>query len=101
MRRLMVLNILLVLVLAVPVFVSADALPWAEYGRNAQNTGQSEYIGPTDTSRTWKVALDYNNRDSFTSPVVDGSGTVYLLDSGWSYVNGQWVERGVSEICSK
>ncbi|MBI4972670.1 MAG: PQQ-like beta-propeller repeat protein [Candidatus Omnitrophica bacterium] len=73
----------------------ATAPLWAEYGKNAQNTGQSGFVGPKDTSRTWKTALDYNNGDSFVSPVVSADGTVYLLDNQrmmcqWQYVDGQW-----------
>ncbi len=95
MRKMKGLMGLLVLSLVFPVLVSAASLPWAEYGANAQNTGQSPYVGPQTTEYNWKVALGGDNRDSFVSPVVDASGTIYLLDDAgsgwWEYVNDQWV----------
>lgn len=90
---------------------SGTVSPWSEYGSNAQNTGQSGFVGPSNANSSWSFPLDYNNRDSFSSPVVDSLGTVYLVDSGQiNYVYGaslkaidkngmlQW-ERDMSDTC--
>lgn len=76
-----VLLLMLVSCLFVLSGVASASLPWAEYGGDAQNTGQSSYIGPQTTEYNWKVALEGDNSDSFVSPVIDGSGTIYLLDN--------------------
>lgn len=93
--------VLLVLITTLVAFGPADAASpiWAEYGKDSQNSGLSSYVGPANTDNTWTLPLDYYNNDSFASPVVDATGTIYLIDGSWGlgywiYVDGQrqWIE---------
>lgn len=90
-----VLLLVLVSCLFVLSGIASASLPWAEYGGDAQNTGQSSYVGPQTTEYNWKTPLGGDNSDSFVSPVVDGSGTIYLFDDAgrgwWEYVNDEYV----------
>lgn len=90
MRKLFYLGVLMFLA---PIVAYAGRLPWAEYGGDAQNTGQSSYVGPQSTESNRVTQLEGWNRDSFVSPVVDDSGTTYLFDDTtyWRIIDGQWV----------
>lgn len=72
--------------------VNAVTNPWGQYGQNGQNTGMSNYTGPAAIEYTWQVPLSADNSESFVSPVVDSTGTVFLLDAErrQSFYEGEW-----------
>lgn len=95
MKRFLVSSVVLTLsVLIAGLSFAGPYIPWAEYGQNAQNSGQSVFVGPRDAGDVWRTELDHNNANSMSSPVVGPDGTIFYNDSGREYIDNRSVWIG-------